>query len=163
MIDTVLQGMVSLLQAAGIDAMLQYPTAALDRKRGPVVCAAVKEGTRTGSGLGDYLGMRETDGAELEVYGCRVELTVSLDIFVPWGEDSVSAAMQCFAAVSEALYAAPSGLKPQKIHCGAPKPDRETEMLKCPVEVDCTAVLICERNTESGEFTDFVLKGVLQS
>ena len=99
----------------------------------------------------------------LEVYGCRVELTVSLDIFVPWGEESVSAAMQCFTALSEALYAAPSGLKPLRIHCGTAKPDRETEMLKCPVEVECIAVLLCERNTESGEFTEFVLKGVLQS
>ena len=163
MIGTVLKSIVSLLQAAGIDAMLQYPMDVLNKKRGPVVCVAVKNGTRSGSGMGDYLGVREENGAVLEVYGYRAELTVSLDIFVPWGENSVSAVMQCFAAVSDALYAAPSGLKLQKIHCGTAKPDHDTEMLKCPVELDCIAVLVCERNTESGEFTDFVLKGVLQA
>ena len=84
MIDAVLREIVSLLRNAGIDAVLQYPATALDRRRGPLVCAAVKEGTRTGSGFGDYLGIREENGAMLEVYGCRVELTVSLDRFVPW-------------------------------------------------------------------------------
>ena len=163
MIDTVLTSIVSLLQSAGIDAVLQYPVSALEKRRGPIVCVAVKNGTRSSSGLGDYLGVREENGAIVEVYGCRVELTVALDIFVPWGEESLSEAMRCFAAVGDALYTLPSGLKVQKIHCGETKPDRETEMLKCPAELECIAVLVCERNTENGEFADFVLKGVLQS
>lgn len=162
MIDTVLKNIVALLQNAGIDAMLQYPTTVLDRKRGPVVCVAVKSGTRSGCGLGDYLGIRSDNGAMRELYGCRLKLTVSLDIFVPWGEESISSAMECFSNISDALYALPSGLKPQKIHCGTAKPDKETEMLKCPAEMECVAVLICEKDAESGEFTDFVLKGVLK-
>lgn len=163
MIETVLNSIVSLLQVAGINAMLQYPITALDRMHGPVVCVAVKSGTRGGSGLGDYLGIRNDNGALRELYGYRLNLTISLDIFVPWSEESVSDAMSCFAAVSDALYALPSGLKPKKIHCGTAKPDKETEMLKCPAEMECIAVLICEKDAESGEFTDFVLKGVLKS
>ena len=163
MIETVLNGIVSLLQAAGIDAMLQYPITPLDKKRGPVVCVAVKSGTQSGSGLGDYLGIRNDNGALRDLYGYRLHLTVSLDIFVPWSTESISDAMACFSAVSHALYALPSGLKPQKIYCGTAKPDKETEMLKYPAEMECIAVLICEKDMENGEFTDFVLKGVLKS
>lgn len=49
----------------------------------PVALLSIQKCAMDSAGLGDYLGISEQDGEELEVYGKRCSLTVALDFFAP--------------------------------------------------------------------------------
>jgi hypothetical protein len=157
MLDTVLDAAAGLLTSAGITAIREYPAAPLEKPDAPVVCVGVKSCSVTPAGWGDYMGSRENGGAVTEVYGVRLELVIGLDIYAP----AAAGCADCFENVSRAFDAAPSGLKIRALVCGETEPDELTELYRCRCEAHCLAVM--ERTSTDGgtEFTDFVLRGVL--
>lgn len=163
MLDTVISALVNILEAGGIRSVEQYPTDRLDPEAGSVVCVGVRSSKLLSSGAGEYLGIREEEnGVSAELYGFRLELVLGLDIFSPDREGE--GAMRCaalFSQISAALSELPSGLKNRGLICGKTAPDSLTEMFHCPCELHCAAYLVCEADEETGEFTDFVLRGVL--
>lgn len=163
MTDTVLDAIVASLADAGIDAVRAYPNAALSRSRGPVVCVGMRSNRLLSPGMGDYLGQRAAPGAVSELYGLRAECAAALDIFSP--DDAAFGAagcVRCAEAVSSALAALPSGLRLRALRLGETEFDGETGMFRMTAEMDFTAFLVREMNADTGEFTDFTLKGVLK-
>ncbi|HHU21920.1 MAG TPA: hypothetical protein GXZ52_00645 [Clostridiales bacterium] len=161
MLNTVVSALADTLRQAGIEAVCQYHPAPLDNRKGPLVCVGVKSSKLVTSGAGEYLGLRRSeDGSFTEAYGFRLELVLGLDIYSPY-DGEPGGCLGCFGEISAALGRMPSGLKIRKLVCGVTAPDRVTEMFRCPCELHCMAYLICGAREETGEFTDFELKGTV--
>ncbi|NCB51060.1 MAG: hypothetical protein EOM54_04150 [Clostridia bacterium] len=162
MLDAVLDAVVAALTASGVSAVRQFPDSEIDRDSGPVVCVGLKSNKLVSAGAGDYMGERTDGGVVSEVYGFRMSPVIALDIYSPAdGENGAEGCVSAAEAISSALSEFPSGLKSRELVCGQTKFDGTTEMFHMPVELNCAAFLIREMNGETGEFTDFVLKGVL--
>ena len=160
MTEAVLEAILALLQGAGLNALANFPDKAL-RRDGVIVCAGVRELRLLSSGAGEYLGTRERGSLISELYGFRLELLLNLDIYTPVGE--ANPCDGAFRLIEEALGRAPAGLRVTELSRGAAVWDRETEMLLCPVTLRCSAYLLAEETEEPGEFSDFILKGVLKA
>lgn len=159
MTQAVLNAVLSALTDAGLRAVPQYPGLALD-KRTPTVCVGVRSQTLAAPGFGSYLGKQELDGVLTERYGVKADMTVLLDLYLP--PEQAGDCQGLFSAVSGALSALPSGIKPQTLTRGELTPDRGVGMLRCPCELACTAYFLCTVEEESGVWLDFVLRGVLK-
>lgn len=157
MLDTVLDAITQTLSDAGIDAVREYPGIRLGRVESPVVCLGARSAKLSGSGMGDYMGLAGQE--EREVYALRLELCVGAEIFAP--VDYRGGCIGVFEKISTLLPLLPSGIRPTELVCGDTAPDSDTGLLKCGAELHCTAALICELGEETGQFTDFRLKGVL--
>ncbi|MGI5935762.1 MAG: hypothetical protein ACOX7I_03005 [Oscillospiraceae bacterium] len=161
MLNTVFSALVDALNRAGVEAVCQYPSAPLDSRKGPLVCVGVKSSKLLSPGAGEYLGLRRNgDGSITEAYGFRLELVLGLDIYSPHDAEP-GGCLRCFGEITMALREMPSGLKVRKLVCGVVSPDRATEMFRCPCELHCMAYLVCSASEETGEFTDFELKGTV--
>lgn len=162
MLDAVLDAVVTALCGAGLAALRQFPDSELDRDSGPVVCVGLKSNKLVSSGAGDYMGEKTDGGTVSEVYGFRMEPVIALDVYSPDdGENGAEGCVGTAEAVSAALPEFPSGLKVRELVCGETAFDGATEMFHMPVALSCAAFLTREMNGETGEFSDFVLKGVL--
>lgn len=160
--DAVLDALTEALTAAGVRAVRAYPDTVLSRGEGPVVCVGMKANQLVSAGAGDYLGQETVNGVLAEVYGFRMDLTVSLDIYAPDDGRGAAACGLCAEAVCGAFSRFPSGLKPRALECGETAFDAETGMFRLPMSLRCAAFLLREKNSETGEFTDFALKGVVR-
>jgi len=162
MLETILSSVAETLAGEKLPVVRQYPAKRRALPGGSAVCVGLKSSTITPAGSGGYLGLRENeDGSVSELYALRAETVVTLDIYEPL-ERGTGACLERFEALSAALGKLPGGLRANTIVCGAPEPDSLTEMLRCPVEMHCTAFLTARADEDSGEFTDFVLRGVLK-
>lgn len=157
MYDAILEALVSALTAAGLNAMRQYPEA---RAGGPypAVCVGLKSGKLLSAGAGDYLGQRDEGGAVRAVYGYRTEAVAALDLYAP----EAAGCLAGFSGVSGAAVEFPAGLRTRALVCGETVFDGETGLFHCPAELHFFALLTREADEETGEFTDFVLRGVLK-
>jgi hypothetical protein len=161
MLNAVVSALVDALNRAGVEAVCQYTPAPLDSRKGPLVCVGVKSSRLLSPGAGEYLGLRRNeDGSFTETYGFRLELVLALDIYSPCDAEP-SGCMDCFGDITMAARELPSGLKVRKLVCGVASPDKATEMFRCPCELHCLAYLVCSASEETGEFTDFQLKGTV--
>lgn len=156
----VLKAVVTALEQAGVRAVTQYPTAAVD-KRTPTVCVGVRSETLETPSFGQYLGKEVREGLPVELYGVKARLTVSLDLYLPG--DRAGECQELFARVCQALTALPSGVKVRKMVRGELAPDRAAEMLRCPCEMECTAYCAGAREEDSGVWLTFELRGVLNN
>ncbi len=154
MLDSVLSAVKALLIDAGITAVREFPDVELQHKAVPIVCVGVKKCAVTPPGWGDYLGLT---GAGAEVYGARAELSLGLDVYAPAPEDCA----RTYEAISDAFGFAPPGLKLRSLSCGETKCDGDTGLFVSRCEADCLALLERQQTAEPGEFTDFVLRGVM--
>lgn len=158
--QAILDAVITTLTAAGLSAFSEYPAGALDRTQGPVICAGVKSTKLISSGAGDYLGESTVEGVSREIYGLRMDAVISLDIYSP--DDAENGAAGCGGtaeSISAAVSSLPSSIKVRAIVRGETEYDGKTEMFFCPMELHCAALLTREENAESGEFTDFYLRG----
>ena len=164
MLDDVIDAICNVLSAAGINAAAQYPSAALVRDDAPMICVGIKNTKMLSPGCGDYLGMKtDENGNTSEVYGLRMELELGLDIYASYDQsDGASACLACFGEAVQALSQLPGGIRLKSLECGVPEPDSSSDMFKCRCGLKCTAYFMREEQEDTGEFTDFVLRGVLR-
>ena len=54
------------------------------------------------------------------------------------------------------------GLRGAELSCGETQPDAETGLYRLPAEIRGTAYFSAELDEDSGEFSDFTLRGVLK-
>ena len=72
------------LRQAGVNAVTAMESARASRWREAVAAVSLSRGVCASGGFKDYLGMRrEPNGAERELYGREVELTLAPDIYAP--------------------------------------------------------------------------------
>lgn len=161
MLDTVLDAVVAALTAAGLSALRQFPESEADRAA-VAVCVGLKRNRLVSAGAGDYMGEKTEGGVVSEVYGYRMEPVLALDVYSPDdGENGADGCMKAAALIAAALPDFPSGIRPRELSCGETAYDGITEMFHMPAELGCSAFLTREMNAETGEFTDFVLRGVI--
>ena len=157
MLRPVLAAVVTALTNAGLNA-----GDGLAQGRGtkgePSVRVGLKKGSARGAGLGGYLGTRAvTGGGQQEIYGCRLELSLGLDLR---GRDEADC-QALFEQAAQALDTLPAGLCPLGFTCGETKPETASGLYLCRAQLDCRAMLL-RSSTDSGEtFTDFILEGVM--
>lgn len=162
MLETVVTAVVTALGEKGIGATRRFPASRLDKGNSPVVCVGVKSSRLLSSGAGDYLGTRDdAEKGRTELYGFRSELVLSLDIYS--AKQGPEGCAKCFDAMTALLPGLPSGLKLKSLESGETVFDADTGMFMCPCRLECTAYLICQADEETGEFTDFILRGVLKN
>ena len=159
MLEEAVEAVVSALKSSGIDAAAEFPDGFAKKISGPTVRVGLRSCALTSSGCGEYLGLTTVNGAQEELYGSRAELCVELDIFAP-------AAAECAAAgdsAAAALSALPAGLKTREFTCRPAEFDETAGAFRRRCELKCFAYLVRTAAADSGEFTDFVLRGVLKT
>ncbi len=163
MIETLLQAVEDILEAAGLAVRRQYPAADLEALSGPVICLGIQSCQLQSSGAGEYLGLRLDAGTqtERELYGFRLEAVLALDIYGPRAQGAAGC-LDCFGAMSAALDALPEGIRARALVCGGAEIDSVTELFHCGVQLHCQAYFLREKDGEDGQFTDFEIKGVVK-
>lgn len=160
MTDTILDTLTACLTEAGVPAVRAWPETKLDTDSA-CVCVGLKSCKASGSGMGEYLGVRQASGGseETELYGVRMEIEIALTVFAP----TAAACASALDLLSAALDLLPSGLKAQALICTETKPDKTAGMFRCEAVLCAQAYFVAESNAESGEFLDFELRGVLHN
>ena len=87
-LEQVKRAIAGALEKAGIAARLAFEPGWAKGYSGPVVAVGLRRGESRGGALSSYLGQQEDPETRdcREVYGMRMELTLSLDIYCPAGE-----------------------------------------------------------------------------
>lgn len=162
MLESVVSPVVEALRGAGLEAVRAYPRQPLCTKSGTLLCVSVARAKITPAGLGAYLGIG-TDpvtGLSEELYGARCELELAVDIYAaPDAEDAGAECMRCADLVPAALRSLPEGIKISSLSFGPVAPDPQTGRFLCRGAAAASAYFIARVSEESGEFTDFILKG----
>ena len=164
-IELVLEAIRSAIEdGEAAAAIYDFPPDRKARHTLPVVSVGLKSGAAVPSGFMSYMGLRHNALTDTysEVYSKRLKLTVSLDMRCP--ADGVTGGTSCaalFSRVIHALDGVSSGIKVGEVTCGDVTYDRNADAYLCRAEAVCEAVLFAEKSEESGEFTDFILRGDL--
>ena len=151
------------LESAGIRVQAAYTPGWAKAYQRPVVAVGLRTGESRGSALSSYLGRRTDPGTQVcqEIYGMRMDLTLSLDIYCPAGEG----ASGCEGALEKMhqvlLEGLPSGLRPAELKWEETGWDEDTAMFLLPVSLACGAYFTAAASEDGLLLTDFILKGVV--
>lgn len=163
-IDTVIGAVCDALCEYGVPAvMTAYPSSARERFTSPVATVGLGGGSGVSSGFSEYMGIRfdEVKQTYAEVYGKRLELTLSVGIWSP--KDAEYGAAACHAIFGDlvaALPALPNGIRVRELTCGETRFDRSAGMFRLGAELKLTAFLYAEK-TDDAEILDFTLRGTV--
>lgn len=152
MFDEVISAVIQALKEKGIPAAAQYRGELLREDR--LVCIGLRSGRLLPSGAGEYLGLR----GDRELFGFRAEISVAADIFA-------SCAGECVSLLDKlglALSCLPGGLRGVSLSCGEMEADAETGMYRMAAEIAGTVYFSANLDEDTGEFTDFTLRGALK-
>lgn len=163
MLDRIAQSLVDELQNVGISAGRAWPREAI-RRTGTYVRLSIASAQQSEAGFARFLGFRRRDGGDgAELYGMRCRIGLRLDIYA--GADCENAAAECEKAMDGIMLALAdcAGVSISSVSCGETCHDRQTGMFlcRCRAETD-TELIFRKTEEESGEFTDFILKGELR-
>ena len=155
--------LVSVLEQAGFQAGRAWPKQHA-AQQGFYIRASIASAEQSEAGFARFLGLekRPEDGAELEVYGMKCELVLQLDIYA--GPEHDNGAACCEDALDEILQALAlqGGLSIKSVKCSQTRFDEDLGMFICPCSLEARAELLFRSGEETGEFTDFILKGELR-
>lgn len=160
-LEQVKSALADAIEKAGGKAEYAFPPGWVKRYGGPVVAVGLRTGESRGGALQSYLGSREDPETHQthEVYGLRLELTLSVDIYAP----PSSGAAGCDSAL-ELLHGAvlrelPAGLKPSELKWEDVRWDGDTAMFLRKGSLTCSAFFTADAAEDGAAFTDFILKG----
>ena len=162
MVEAITRAVCAALCEGGINAARSFPDVSIDEISESLVCVDARSVSAAEGAFADYLGLRRReDGAFVEVFGQRCDFSLSVDIFVR-PERGGALCAEIFDGVVLALGNLREGMKICGVSRGKCSFDGGTGLLLCACEVSGVAFLICEGTEETGEFTDFVLKGEIR-
>lgn len=164
-IQQVKTAVVNAIKAAGVTALTAYSAEELKKYSCAVAAVGVREVSVTHSGAVEYLGQRydAERGTVSEVYGRRLELSLSLDLYAPRpaGADACETAAE---TVTQAMMTAlPCGLCVQELRWEQVQWDKICGMFRLAGGAKYEAYFTAESAEETAEFTDFILRGVVQN
>nr|DAG06717.1 MAG TPA: hypothetical protein [Caudoviricetes sp.] len=156
------QSMADYLNQQEIPSQTAWPAALRKEQEGPVVVVALQRCVVEPSGFQDYLGERydKESGQWVECYGRKARLTLSLDIYAPEKCDGQTIQQTLDTLAGALLLGGPEGLNVEEFSCGQTDYDSSSRRLRRPAQAVFTAYL-CAQTQSTGEFTDFVLRGVV--
>lgn len=163
-LEQVKSALVSALEQAGLPAQAAFPPGWAKRYAGPVVAVGLRTGESRGGAMGSYLG-QQVDPDTLssrEIYGMRLELTLSLDIYCPPGKGAAGCDEALEKLHQAMLELLPSGLRPAGLKWEEVRWDEDTAMFLRKGSLSCTAFFTASApDEESLALSDFILKGVV--
>lgn len=163
-VKQVKRAVAAAIAAAGGAAEESYSAEKFKMSESAVTAVGVRETViEPGGGL-EYLGRRTDEGTQeaREVYGRRMALKLSMDVFAPrtLGADGCEEAAE---RVMQALMTAlPEGLRLRELHLGQTEWDKVTGMFRLRASAAYEAYFLCEMAEDETVFTDFVLKGTVK-
>lgn len=162
-LEQIKSAVVSALEQAGLSARAAYEPGWAKAFHAPVAAVGFRRGETRGEALGSYLGS-QTDPdtlAQKEIYGLRMELTLSLDIYSPpeTGAAGCDSALQILHRVM--LEGLPAGLRAQELSWEETGWDTDTSMFLRRGSMTCSAFFTAETTGEAALLSDFILKGVM--
>lgn len=155
---------VQRLREVGLDAIRAYERETFSEGSAVIITVGAKETRFERAGLTDYLGERYDAelGCAVEVYGLRMLLTASLELYAP-RQCGAAGCEQTAEAVSEALLEGlPEGLRIDGLSWEATGWEKEYGMFVRRGAARCTAYFTAQADERSAVLTDFILKGVKQ-
>lgn len=161
-LEQVKQALVEALERSGIAARAAFAPGWARSYQEAVVAVGLRMGESRGGAMGGYLGQRvdpETLDSR-EVYGMRLELTLSLDIYCPpetGGCDNVLEALH-----QVLLESLPSGLRPAELKWEEVRWDEDTSMFLRKGSLACSAFFTASASEDGLTLSDFILKGVVK-
>lgn len=164
-LEQVKRAVAAALEKAGVAAQTAYAPGWAEAYQEPVVAVGLRTGEAKGGALGSYLG-RRVDPETLvyrEVYGMRLDLTLSLDIYCPPGEGAgrCDGALEILHQVM--LDGLPSGIKPSELKWEEAAWDEDTAMFLRKGSLTCGAFFVGEASEDGTLLSDFILKGVVNT
>lgn len=164
--EFIVDAVVEILHGSGMEAASSYSSKPAIRRKTPVVAVGIKSAGAVSRGYFDYLGLRldEADMRYKELYGRQLGLVLSVDLFSPATEGcGAPKCREMFGQIVDAFSSSlPSGLKAGPISCGNLSFDKELNLFHLPCTVEAQAFIYATVD-DGGEFTDFVLKGVMKN
>ena len=159
-LNQVRQAIIDALSAAGLTAV---PAFEGQVKRYDTAVVAVDVGTVFGkpAAMGGYLGETyDTEaGAVRELYGCRLDLTLTLDVHAPTAAACETA---CETAAETLLTGGlPSGLRLGEQRWEGVSWDKNNKLFLRRGQAEAKGFFIAVVDEESASLIDFTLKGVL--
>ncbi|MBQ8831355.1 MAG: hypothetical protein IJ017_07125 [Oscillospiraceae bacterium] len=139
-----------------------YPFGKMQEFKTPVVAVTIEEAESTSSGAANYLGIfSDAETGDRELYGRYLEVTLGLHIYSPdSSEFGADACQKVFSRIVSAFFESTLPIKVKSIGCGKTEFDDVTRTYRCEVTAKCRCFMTAEIR-EDGEFTDYILKGVM--
>ena len=152
MLEAVSRKLCDELRHKGINALMAYPDADMDRQKG-VVAVSIKKAQVKSGGFGDYLGYGDTG----EVYGLVCEAKFALDIYSEPEGGYAALSKECDSLIS-AVWEISGGIG--ELTLGECSYDKTLCALRCPGALDAKFWLT-RNGDESGEIEEFTVKGMI--
>lgn len=163
-LEQVKSAVVSALEGAGIAAQAAFSPNWAKRYSRPVVAVGLRMGESRGGALGSYLGQQVDPESMIcrEIYGMRLDLTLSLDIYCP-PEDGAAGGDHALEALHQVLLEGlPSGLRPVELKWEEVRWDEDTAMFLRKGSLSCGAFFTASASEDGVFLSDFILKGVVK-
>lgn len=162
-LEQVKTAVADALEKAGAAACIAFAPRWAERYHEPVVAVGLRMGESRGGALSSYLGQQVDPDtlASREVYGMRLELTLSLDVYCPpeQGAAGCDGVLEILHQVM--LEGLPSGLKPTELKWDEARWDEDTAMFVRRGSLACGAFFTASASEDGMLLSDFILKGVV--
>lgn len=157
-LEQVKQAVAGALNQAGLAVRTAFEPGWAARCDGPVAAVGLRTGESRGGAMGRYLGQTPD---RREVYGLRLELTLSMDLYSPaeLGAPGCDSALETLHQVM--LSGLPAGLRPAELRWEETVWDEDTAMFVRRGSLSCGAYFTAEASEDGVLLTDFILKGVV--
>ena len=161
-IEQAKRALCAALERAGLQAETAFASERAAARESAVAVVGLRRGESRGGGLSSYLGRRQEGSRWREVYGLRMDLTLSLDLYAPaeLGAAGCDRALETLHQVM--LEGLPSGLRPKELCWEEAAWDQETAMFLRRGSLRCEAVFTAQAEEDNELVTDFILKGVVR-
>ncbi len=163
-VEQVKKAVVKAVRSTDVAAIGAYDAERLKKYETAVVAVGVRETRIEQTGAPEYLGRRTEEETQTtrEVYGRKLLLTLSLDVYAPraLGAEGCAGAA---GSVTQALTAAlPEGLRLRGLRWGETEWDKTYGMFRLCALAEYAAYFTAEAEEDGTVFTDFLLKGVVR-
>lgn len=162
-LEQVKNAVAAALEENGLRARIAYAPGWAKCYDSPVVAVGIRTGESRGGAMSHYLGRRTVPGAleSREVYGLRLDLTLSLDIYSP-AEIGAAGCDQALERLHQImLEGLPAGLKPAELKWEETGWDQESSMFLRRGSLACGAYFTASAGEDGAPLSDFILKGVV--
>lgn len=158
-LEQVKQAIAGALNQAGLAVRTAFEPGWAARCDRPVAAVGLRTGESRGGAMGRYLGQTPD---RREVYGLRLELTLSMDLYSPaeLGAPGCDSALETLHQVM--LSGLPAGLRPAELRWEETVWDEDTAMFVRRGSLSCGAYFTAEASEDGVLLTDFILKGVVR-
>lgn len=157
-LEQVKQAVAGALNQAGLAVRTAFDPGWAARCDRPVAAVGLRTGESRGGAMGRYLGQTPD---RREVYGLRLELTLSMDLYSPaeLGAPGCDSALETLHRVM--LGSLPSGLRPTELKWEETGWDEDTSMFLRRGSLSCSAFFTALAEEDGALISDFILKGVV--